>query len=316
MRKNLFKKMALLSMAVVSALAVTGFTSVSGLSNGNPNDWDIDKNQFVYDYADVFDEDEELELQKRAETLGKKLGLDLIIVSARDLGVNVTSYTDSQADRYERDYAEGFYLQGGYDDGILCLIDERFEGVYITRSGLAEVYIDDVDHETILDAVFEDFADYDYMDCAESFLDTVEDIVGDRKNDKDFEKLEEAWVEGNYVYYDEFWRDYRDEIIEAYEESVFTMFKNPFVCMGIGAVIALISVLIMCLSSSTKMTAGSKTYMRGGSFNILHRFDRFTHTTTTTRKVQKSSGGSGGSRGRSSSRRSGGRSFSGGGRRR
>lgn len=314
MRKNIFKKIALLSSLVMASALMSGYTPVEG--DGHPDNWDIDNTQFVYDYADVFSNDEELKLQDRAEKLGAELGLDLIIVSTKDIGREAnSSLSDSTMDRYEREYAEGFYLEGGYDDGILYLIDEHLEGVYLVRSGMAEVYLDDGDHETLLDAVWEQFEVYDYYDSAEAFLDTVEDIVGDRKDDSDFEKLEEAWNEGGYVYYDEFWADYSSDIKEAHEDSIFTPFKNPLLCLGIGAVVAFISVLIMCFSSSTKMTANSKTYMKQGSFNVLHRFDRFTHTTTTTRKVQSSSSSGGGS-GRSSSHRSGGRSFSGGGRRR
>lgn len=315
MRKNILKRLALLSSMVMASVFMSGYTPVEG--DGNPNDWDIDNEQFVYDYADVFTNEEELELQKKADELGKELELDLIIVSTKDIGrENDSSVTDSMIDAYERTYAENFYLEGGYDDGILYLIDEDFEGVYLVRSGMAEVYMDDDDHETIFDAVWDQYEVYDYYDSAEEFLNTVEDIVASRKEDSEFEKLEEAWKEGGYIYYDEFWADYASDIQAAHADTFFTKFKNPLLCMGIGLVVALIAVLIMCFSSSTKMTASSKTYMRKGSFNILHRFDRFTHTTTTTRKVNSSSGGSGGSGGRSSSHRSGGRSFSGGGRRR
>ena len=312
MRKNIFKKMALLSGLVMSALAITGFKSVSGTSDGDPKDWDIDKNQFIYDYANVFSDSEELEFQERAETFKKEFDLDIIIVSATNLGTGATT-SDSVMDRNEREYAEGFYLKGGYGDGILCLIDEQYGGLYITRSGLAEVYISDSDHEVILDRAFQKFEKYKYYACADVFFDNVEDIVGDCVSDSDFEELKEAWVNGNYVYYDEFWRDYSNKIEEAHRDTIFTMFKSPMMCILIGLVVAVFSVLFMCISSGTKMTANSRTYMRGGSFNILHRFDRFTHTTTTSRKVSSSS--SGGS-GRSSSHRSGGRSFSGGGRRR
>ena len=49
MRKNIFKKLALLSTFVMTSMFVSGYTPVEG--TGNPDDWDIDDTQFVYDYG-------------------------------------------------------------------------------------------------------------------------------------------------------------------------------------------------------------------------------------------------------------------------
>ena len=279
---------------------------------------EIDKEQYVYDYAGVYDEDEEEELQELCEKIGKKLDLDIIILTSSDLGFGDDYVSDSVIDSYERQYAETFYLSGGFDDGILYLLDLDYDGIYVTRSGMAEVYMDDGDHEKILDEIWEEFLDYDYFDAAEAFVDEVEDIVAPRLKDKEFADLKEAWDEGEYVYYDDFLSDYRSEIKEAHKENLFTVFKNPFMCIMVGAVIGLITIIIALVSSGTHMKANSRTYMKNGSFRILQRFDRYTHTTTRSYKVESSSGG--GSGGLSSSHRSsfGGssRSFSGGGRRR
>lgn len=306
MRKNIFKKIALLSAFVMTSMFMSGYTAVEG--TGNPDEWDIDSSQFVYDYANVFTSSEESTLQERCEEIGKELGLDIVIVSARDLG-----------GMHERDYADDFYDYGGYSEsGILYLIDLDHDGIWVSTAGLAMVYIDDYDVETILDEIWVGFEDYDYYKSAKDYIDAVEDIVGERKDDSDFEELEDLWYNGDYHDYDAFAATYSDKIYDAYEENFFTTFKNPLACLGVGALVAFVVVLIMCISSSTKMTAGSKTYLKSGSFHILHRFDRFTHTTTTSHKVNSSSGGSGGgSRGHSSSHRSSsGRSHGGGGRRR
>lgn len=305
MRKSIFKKMALLSGALMSALSLVGFTSVSGTSDGHPDEWEIDKNQFVYDYANVFSESEELALQDMAEEAGKKLDLDIVIVAAKNLG-----------GMHERDYADDFYDYGGYSEsGVLYLIDLYHDGVWISTAGLGTVFINDVDVENLLDEVWVGFEKYDYYKSAGDFVDAVDDLISERKSDSDFKELEELWYSGGYKDYGDFVAVYGNKVDKAFETSVFTTFKNPLICIATGAGVALIVVLIMCISSSTKMTANSKTYMRNGSFNILHRFDRFTHTTTTTRKVNSSSGGGGGGRA-SSHRSSSGRSHGGGGRRR
>lgn len=306
MRKNLFKRLALLSCLIMSSALMSGYTPVEG--TGHPDEWNTDTSQYVYDYADVFTSEQELKLQERAEQIGKELEMDIVIVSATDLG-----------GKHEETYADDFYDYGGYSEsGALYLIDLDHDAIALSTAGLGMVYIDHVDEDTILDAIWEEYEKYDYYDSAKVFIDTVEDIVGSRKGDADFEKLEKLWYDGGFHDYDDFIAVHSSDVKEAFKETFFTSFQNPLMCMGVGAVVALIAVLIMCFSSSTKMTAGSKTYMRNGSFNILHRFDRFTHTTTTTHKVNSSSGGSGGgSRGGASSRRSSsGRSHGGGSRRR
>lgn len=306
MRKSIFKKMALLSGALMSALSLVGFTSVSGTSDGHPDEWEIDKDQFVYDYANVFSESEELALQDMAEELGKELGLDLVVVSTSDTG-----------GKHEELYADDFYDFGGYSEsGALYLIDLDHDAIALSTAGLGMVYIYKADEDTILDAIWEEYEVYDYYGSAHAFFDTIEDIIGSRKDDSDYKELEKLWYDGNYKDYEDFMAVYASDVDKAHETTIFTAFKNPLMCIGVGAAVALVAVLIMCVSSSTKMTANSKTYMRNGSFNILHRFDRFTHTTTTTRKVNSSSGGGGGGGRASSHRGSSGRSHGGGSRRR
>lgn len=299
------KKMWLASASIIAVMMSCGFTHVTG--GGNPEDWDFDNTQYVFDYADVFTNEEELELQKACEQAKEKLDMDLVIVSSRDLG-----------DKTDVEYADDFYDYGGYSEsGILYLIDETGTGgVYFSTCGLAMVYMDDYDIEDLIDAVWDEFVDYDYYGSAEDFISYVEDVIGSRKSQNAFEDLEDAWNEGGYKDYEDFWDDYSDEIYDAYEGNLFTGLQDIALCFVIALVTAGISVLIMCISSSTKVTVNSRTYMENGSFKILHQFDRYTHTTTTSHKVDTSSGG-GGSRGHSSSHRSSsGRSHGGGGRRR
>lgn len=312
--RRLSLKLRLLICSVLMAAVFSGYTNEIDKDFGFG---EIDNKQYVYDYADEYTDSEEKKLQKKCEKLKEELGLDIILVTTNDLGYNDPYASDSTIEYYESQYAESFYLNGGYGDGILYLLDLDYDGIYVTESGLAEVYIDDDDHEEILDAIWEDFVDYDYYDAANSFINEVDDMVSARLKDDDFVELKEAWEKGDYVFYDEFANDYYDEIAEAHEDHLFTPFKDWKLCLGIGAIIGAVVVLIAAYTSNTRSATSSKTYMKDGSFNILQKYDNFTHTTTHSYKVESSSGGSGG---RSSSHRSssGGRSrsFSGGGRRR
>lgn len=283
---------------------------------------EVDKEHFVYDMADVYTTSEEKKLQEKCKKIGEKLGLDIIVVTTDNLGFDDDYPSDGTVDWYESQYAECFYLNGGFDDGVLYLLDLDYDGIYVTRTGFGEVYIDDVDNKEILDAIWDDFVDYDYYDAAVSFIDEVEDIVTPRLKDDEFEELKDAWDEGGYKYYDEFYDDYGNSIKEAFEDNLFTPFRSFGTCLIVGIVIGVIVVIVILVNSGSKVTTGSRTYMKSGSFRMLQRFDRYTHTTTHSYKVQSTTNSSGGgiSGGLSSSHRSsfGGssRSFSGGGRRR
>ncbi len=304
MRKYL-KNIVIGVFSLVAAAAVCGFTHVSG--GGNPENWEFDNTQYVFDYGDMFSDSEELYLQERCAEAKEKLELDLVIVTTRDLG-----------DKSEVEYADDFYDYGGYSEsGILYLIDEDEEGVYFSTCGLAMVYMDDYDIEDLIDAVWDEYVDYDYYGSAKDFVSHAEDVISSRKKQNAFEELESAWYEGGYDDYSDFWYDYEDEIYDAYEGNLFTGLQSVATCVVIALVVAGVAVIIMCASSSTKVTVNSSTYMEKGSFKMLHQFDRYTHTTTTSHRVDSSSGGSGGSRGHSSSHRSSsGRSHGGGGRHR
>lgn len=282
---------------------------------------DTNNKQYVYDYADEYTDSEEKQLQKKCEKIGAKLDLDIVIATTKDLGFADSSPSDAAIDWYESQFAEALYLSAGFGDGILYLLDLEYDGIYVIRTGMAEVYMDDDDNEKIQVAIWDEFVDYSYYDAAVAFIDEVDDIVGVRIKDESFIELKEAWDEGGYVYYDDFLMDYKEEIIEAHEESLFTPFKKFTNCLAVGAVIGGIVVLVVIFNSGPKMGAGARTYMKQGSFMLRHRLDRYTHTTSHSYKVQTSTNGGGKSSGGiSTSHRSsfGGssRSFSGGGRHR
>ena len=71
-------------------------------------------------------------MQELCEKIGKKLDLDIIILTSSDLGFGDDYASDSVIDSYERQYAETFYLSGGYGDGILYLLDLDYDGIYVT----------------------------------------------------------------------------------------------------------------------------------------------------------------------------------------
>lgn len=284
--RKLFKK-----SAVIMAMILV-FTSLCGYvySTDHPK---------VYDDADLFTDEEEEMLEEMAIKYGEAVRLDLIVYTI-----------DENQNKSVMQIADDFYDYNyfGYDDcdgsGAILLIDMYHRELWMTTAGLAQAYIDENTEDDILDEIQSWVKSGDYYEAAEAFIMGVneagEDFIGDSDNDK----LLEEWYAGEYSEY--------DDIAEQLKPNFFTKFENPLLCLGIGLVAALIVVGIMLIRSKTRMTVGSRTYLRNGSLNFPVRNDVFIRTTTTKRVIQSNSGGSGG--GSRSHRSSSGRSHGGGGR--
>lgn len=95
------------------------------------------------------------------------------------------------------------------------------------------------------------------------------------------------------------------EILEDHaKEQASWVWKTPFICLGIGAVVALIAVLVMAAQHKNvrrKTQAGD--YVKPGSFQLTQCLDLYLYQTTTRRRKPqnnssggRSSGGGGGHR--------------------
>lgn len=157
-------------------------------------------------------------------------------------------------------YADDFFDDNGfgYDkergDGVLFLIDMEHRQVFISTSGKGISYVSDDDVDSMLDEITPCITEGRYADGVEAFIDGIESV----------------------------------------DDTVFTYLRNPFISIVIALAVSGIAVLIMSMSSKTKVTVGSRTYMKSGSFNLSTRTDHFTHTTTTRRKIETDNDNSGG----------------------
>ena len=134
--RRLSLKLRLLICSVLMAAVFSGYTNEIDKDFGFG---EIDNKQYVYDYADEYTDSEEKKLQKKCEKLKEELGLDIILVTTNDLGYNDPYASDSTIEYYESQYAESFYLNGGYGDGILYLLDLDYDGIYCFHLILPEI---------------------------------------------------------------------------------------------------------------------------------------------------------------------------------
>jgi uncharacterized protein len=169
------------------------------------------------------------------------------------------------------DYADARWRDSGAKDGILFLFSMTERQWYIYTSGSCM-------------SVFDDYA-----------LDRMEEAVVSALKAGDTDGAVEAFVETARIAFE----DYA-------EEQASWVWKKPLICLGVGAVIALIVVLILASQhKNVHRKAQASDYVRPGSFHLTQSLDLYLYHTTTRRMKPQNSGGSGGSSGGSHGGRGG-----------
>lgn len=125
---------------------------------------------YVYDQADLLTEDEELELQSRAEVMKDTWEMNFVVVT-----------TDNAEGKSSMEYADDFYdahFSGASEvDGMLYLLDMDNREIYLSTSGLAIRYLTDDRVESVLDEAFEYVADGDYYGTFQAFFKASENYL-------------------------------------------------------------------------------------------------------------------------------------------
>lgn len=292
----------------------------------------------VYDFAEILNDSFEEKLQKNIDKAVESAKLDIVVLTV-----------DRMFGESQQGLAGSFYDRGGFGyeediknaSGVLLLVDMENRQLYISTAGIGILYINDAVWDTILDDITEDATDGDYEKLCSEF---VEDIVyygNMAAATEDYKKLQKEWYSGRYQDYSELYSacssemtrieqlefDYdergivtKDKKKDFYQlnykgyrnRTFFTLFRNPFIDAGIGAVVALIAVFLMKNAKSSGASVEAAVYRTSRSTELRRKEDRFLRRSTSSRKIE-SSGGSKGNTG-SSFHSSGGTSHGGGGR--
>ena len=248
----------------------------------------VDETEKIYDFADLFSDEEELKLFDQVSNYIENNNLDLVILT-----INENNKINAQR------YAEDFYIYNyfGFEDdkrsGSIFIIDMDTREVYIATSGSAILYYDDARIEHLLDAAYDHLTEGRYYESAEAFIEKITSYGTSVPSSNNNYYID---PNGNYV-----------------KKKSFN-FVIPFV---VANIVALIFFLVekrkyKGIIKATKATEyiDSKNIVKGLTS------DKFIATHTTSTRIYHDSGSSGGSHGGGSSTHigGGGHSFGGGGR--
>lgn len=156
-------------------------------------------------------------------------------------------------------------------DGILFLFSmtQRKYDIYYTGRGMS--IFDNKALDKIEEAIVAQLRAEDPYGAANAFVDTTRGIL------ENYAKEQASWA-----------------------------WKTPLICLGVGAVIGLIVVLVLASQHKNvrrKVQAGD--YVKPGSFQLTQCLDLYLYQTTTRRRKPQNSGGSGRASGGGGSHRSG-----------
>ena len=250
----------------------------------------VDEKEKVYDFADLFTDEEEVLLYNKITEYINKHNMDLVVVTTTDN--NKASAKDYAYDFY--DY--NMFGKNKFHDGILFLIDMDTREIYFATSGEAQIMYDDERIDDILDVVYSYVKDERYYDSI------------DKGIDKSSEFASSGIPSSNeYVRLDENGKPYVVKIRKV----------NWLVSIAVGLVLSLtITFITISRYKKIKLATDADGYLDKKKIVKGTFTDQFltTHTTRTRIHTESSSGGGGSSGGSSISSGSSGVSHGGGGR--
>lgn len=265
---------AIYGLCLLIALLAGSSAYCSGVAYAEPEE---DENCRIFDYADLFTEEEEAELQRMAEEYGEQEQIGFAILTT---AVNETGSTSWLAESfyYDKGYSFGY---GDTDKGVLFVIDMDCRNFYIYYSEGCKPYFNDNEVEKMLDMVEDNIYSYQFFDAAQDFFNAVQRYDGENTGTK-----------------------------SGYDSGERRMLAL------VAAILALIPTLILAHSQRSKVTTTGRDYQQG-TVRINAREDVFirmsTHTVRRDNGGHSGGGGGGGhSRGGGGGRSSGSRGGGGG----
>lgn len=252
--------------------------------------------QYIADQADVFSDQEHIELEGAAQMLSESYGCDILIAVVNDL------------DGYSAgDYAS--ILNSGHwwdsDNAALFLLAMEEREWYIATFGDAIYIFTDYGIDILGDAVVPYLSEGRYYDGFSSYFNMLPEY---------FQAWQDSVPIDDYAY-DPGPRDEVSYYTTVQRKSFWSVLP---VSLLIGVAVATISIIAMRSSMNTRRRQRSAgDYLKVGSYQLHTHQDIFLYSNVSKTRRQENTGGSGGHHGGGSSihRSSGGRSHGGRGRR-
>lgn len=129
----------------------------------------IDATEKVYDFADLFTDEEEQQLYTKITNYINEYNLDLAVV------------TIDENNKTPREYADDFYDYNDFNQqgGILFLIDMDNRKIYMSTTGQAIKMYNDYRINTALDEVYTYMSDEEYYEGTSSYIDKISNYAKD-----------------------------------------------------------------------------------------------------------------------------------------
>lgn len=247
----------------------------------------VNEKEKIYDFADLFTDQEEVNIYNQIMAFIEVSNYDLAVVTIND-----------NNKRDEEEYADDFYDYNyfGFDDsfsGLLILIDMDNRGIYISTTGFAIKMYDDYRINQIIDYGWDNLVSGLYNDCINDTINRLNyyyNLGYPSSND-------DLVIDGTDVYYNK-------------EYGISDYIQTSLMIAVVGTVII---VIILYFKTRLKIKAASTVsyLVNEEDVNINKHFLR-SHVTRTLRSSDSGGSSFGGSSHHSSSS---GRSHGGGGRR-
>lgn len=191
---------------------------------------------------------------------------------SHEYGVDILVVTASDfGGKTAEDYADACWNKGGGKDGILFLFSMTQRKYYLYTAGKGMDVFDDDALDKIEAAVVSALKAGNTNGAAAAFAETVQSAL------EDYAAEQASWV-----------------------------WKTPLICFGVGAVIALVVVLVMASQhKNVKSKHQASDYVCPGSFHLTQSLDLYLYHTTTRQAKPQNSGSGGSSSGRSHGGRGG-----------
>lgn len=240
--------------------------------------------QYVDDKADLLTDEEEEDLSNMCVEYSTLYDLDMAIVTSDDM-----------ENRYFKDYAKNYYLECGYTNGFLLLIDMEDRKVFILSAGTGNDWVPDTKLNDFDDETAAYLKSGQYYDGCVAY---IENIVG-ALDGIGYDDAEEGPYYGDDTEEDSYYEDdYETEVYEN-EFDIIGLFMHIVISAGCAALLTFL--LVKFLGGTDGNTSSSAVYRIGNARLLGHRDifirEEVTRTKRSTDNDSNSGGGSGGSSG-------------------
>ena len=153
----------------------------------------VNEEEKIYDFADLYTDEEEKNLYSAVYDYTQRRNLDLVIVTINDNFESTQEYAD---DFYD-------YNNFGYGtdrDGLLFLVDMENRYVYISATGGAMTLYPDNECDMITEQVYTYFSDQNYYDGTYQMIKTLDTYYEISYNDSNIDENKYNTADVNYLY--------------------------------------------------------------------------------------------------------------------